>query len=34
MDLSCIGIPLEFGSPFLVFLACDFAGGVSPLQEL
>jgi hypothetical protein len=29
-----IGIPLEFGPPFFVFLACDFPSGISPLQEL
>jgi hypothetical protein len=34
ISLFRIDIPLEFGSPFLVFLACDLAGGVSPLQEL
>jgi hypothetical protein len=29
-----IGIPQEFGPPFLVFLACDLPGSVSPFQEL
>jgi hypothetical protein len=31
ISLFRIGIPLEFGSPFFVFLAGDFAVGVSPL---
>jgi len=34
MSLRRIGIPLEFGSPFFVFLAGDLTGGISPLEEL
>jgi hypothetical protein len=29
-----ICVSQEFGPPFFVFLACGFAGGISPLQEL
>jgi hypothetical protein len=29
-----ICIPQEFGPPFLVLLACDLSGGISPFQEL
>jgi hypothetical protein len=29
-----IGVSQEFGSPFFVFLACGFPGGISSLQEL
>ena len=34
LALFRIGISLEFGSPFFVFLACDVTSGISPLKEL